>query len=322
MTFFLDRVLRPAATRQVVSAALGIFACGVFCAEPVRVPGTRVSLDPPEGYSRAQQFPGFQNAQAQSSLMVTELPGPASAMKRGMTKEALATRGMTLLESSAVGVDGQDALLLRVRQAVESGDVLKWMLIAGDETRTVMIVGTYPKAAAAAVGEGIRRSLIGARLGLAAAAPDPFEGLGFRITPTARLKMAGRVGNLLTLTETGTVTPGNPDAALYFAGHSLGSVEIGDLRAFSETRLAQTTRTRGITGVTGRATALDGLEAYELEANATDAQTGRPVRLYQVVAPDPGGYYIVQGFVSPARAAEVVPEFKRVTSTFRRTAGH
>ena len=76
--------------------------------------------------------------------MVTELPGPASVMKRGMTKTALASRGMTLLESSTASVDGQDALLLRVRQASASGDVLKWMLIAGDQTRTVMVVGIVP----------------------------------------------------------------------------------------------------------------------------------------------------------------------------------
>ena len=77
---------------------------------------------------------------------------------------------MTLLESSTASVDGQDALLLRVRQASASGDVLKWMLVAGDRTRTVMVVGTYPTAADTAVGEAIRRSLLNARLGNGTAA--------------------------------------------------------------------------------------------------------------------------------------------------------
>jgi hypothetical protein len=258
----------------------------------------------------------------QSSIMVTQLPGPASVMKRGMTRPALASRGMTLLASSTAEVDAQDALLLHVQQASSSGDVLKWMLIAGDQTRTVMIVGTYPTAAQAGVGEAIKRSLLSARWGLAVTAPDAFEGLQFRITPTARLKLAGRVNNLLALTETGTITPSSPDAALYFAGHSIGSIEIGDLRAFSETRLAQTTRTRGITRVTGRLVTLDGLEAYELEALATDARTARPVHIYQVIAPDEGGYFIIQGFVGPARAAAVVPEFRRVTETFQRATEH
>ena len=303
--------------RSVGAAILCFLTCAAVWAQPVRVRGTRVSLDPPAGFSPAPQFAGFQNTDHQSAIMVTELPGPASVMKRGMTKTALASRGMTLLESSTASVDGQDALLLRVRQASTSGEVLKWMLVAGDQTRTVMVVGTYPPAADAVVGEAIKRSLLNARLGIGTAAPDPFEGLRFRVTPTPFLKVAGRVNDMLTLTETGTMTPGNADAALYFVGHSLGPVAIGDLRQFSETRLAQTTRTRGITDITGRPTRLDGLEAYELEADAIDAQTGRRIHIYQTIAPDPGGYYIVQGIVSLTRATAVVPEFKAVTRTFK-----
>ena len=83
------------------------------------------------------------------------------------------------------------------------------------------------------------------------------------------------MSNLLTLTESGTITPSNPDAALYVVGHSIGNVAIRDLRAFSETRLRQTTEMRGITTVSERLITLDGLEAYELEAVGADARTAR-----------------------------------------------
>ncbi len=63
---------------------------------------------------------------------------------------------------------------------------------------------------------------------------------------------------------------------------------------------------------------LDGLDAYELEANATDAGTARPVYFCQVIAPDPEGYYIIQGFVTPARAADIVSDFQQVTTTLWR----
>jgi hypothetical protein len=298
-----------------------ILVSAVLSAEGRRVAGSRVVVNPPTGFSPARQFAGFENVEAQSSIMVTELPGPAAVMQRGMTKAALASRGMTLVESSSASVDGEDGLLLHVRQTTTSGEFLKWMLIAGDKARTVMIVGTYPAASETTVGDAIKASLLGARLGATAIAPDPFEGLGFRVTPTTRLKVAGRVGDLLTLTETGSMAPSRPDAALYFVGHSFANVAINDLRTFSESRLNQTTRTRGITAVKGQRTQLNGLDAYELEADANDARTGRPVRIYQVIAPDQAGYFIVQGFVSPARAAEMVAEFRALTGTFRRT-GH
>ena len=126
---------------------------------------------------------------------------------------------------------------------------------------------------------------------------------------------------LLALTETGSLSPSRSDAALYFVGHSFADVVIRDLRAFAESRLNQTTRARGISGVKGQRIQLDGLEAYELEANASDARTGRPVRIYQVLAPDRSGYFIIQGFVSPTRADDMIPEFKAVSATFRRTGG-
>jgi hypothetical protein len=305
--------------RLFLVAVLSVATCGALYGEPVRVPGTRVSLNPPPGFSPAHQFPGFQNVDIQSSIMVTELPGPASAMKRGMTRATLASRGMTLLQSSTAEVGGDDALLLHVRQPSSSGDVRKWMLIAGDRTRTVMIVGSYPTAAPIGVGEAVKRSLLGADLGLAVASPNAFEGLQFRVTPTAALRVAGRVSNLLTLTESGTMTPSNPDGAVYVVGHSIGNVAIGDLRAFAETRLTQTTRMRGITTVSGRPITLDGLEAYELEAVGADARTARQVHIYQVIAPDTTGYFIIQGFIAAARAAATVPEFKKVTATFQRT---
>jgi hypothetical protein len=66
--------------RLFLVAVLSVATCGALYGEPVRVPGTRVSLNPPPGFSPAHQFPGFQNGDIQSSIMVTELPGPASAM--------------------------------------------------------------------------------------------------------------------------------------------------------------------------------------------------------------------------------------------------
>ena len=46
--------------------------------------------------------------------------------------------------------------------------------------------------------------------------------------------------------------------------------------------------------------------------------SGLPLRFYQVVAPDPGGYFIFQGLVGSDIAAEYLPEFQRLTASFRR----
>jgi hypothetical protein len=48
--------------------------------------------------------------------MVTEIPGPATEMKRGMTRSALASQGMTVIASRLLTIDRKEALLLHVSQ--------------------------------------------------------------------------------------------------------------------------------------------------------------------------------------------------------------
>jgi hypothetical protein len=224
---------------------------------------------------------------------------------------------MTLISASDPVIAGTPARLLHVRQQSPAGEVLKWILVAGDPKTTFMIVGTFAVGGSPGIGESIRHSLLTTSWGGAAAAPSPFEGLPFRMTPTATLKLAQRVSNMLMFTESGT--PGTPGAteALYIAGHSIGQGHIGDMRAFSETRATQTTAARGVTNVSGRTRLLEGLDAYELEADASDARSGRAMRLYQVIIPDETGYFILQGFIRADRAAAIVPAFKALTATFR-----
>jgi len=286
-------------------------------AQSVRVPGTSVTLAPPEGFSSAKQYPGFERPEAQASIMVTELPGPAADMIRSMTGPALAGKGVILISARDTVIRDSPARLLHARQKTPKGEALKWILIAGDATKTIMVVGTFTDGVSPGIGNAIEQSLLTASWG-SPASVSPFEGLPFRVTPNAKLKLARRVSNMLMFTESGTTgTPGSTDA-LYIAGHSLGEGQIGDVRAFSESRARQTTLTKGVTNFTGRAIQVGGLDAYELEADAADARSGRAMRLYQVVIPDETGYFILQGLINADRAGEIFPEFKALTASFRR----
>lgn len=287
-------------------------------ADPVRVPGTNVSLQPPDGFAPSENFPGFQSTEQQASIMVTQMPAPVAEVLKGMNRETLATRGMTLLSSSDEKVGGREARLLQVAQAAGGAEYLKWMLVTGDPKTTVMIVGTFPKSAGQVVDAAIRKSVL--TTSLASGNPgDPFEGLAFRITPTQGLKIATRMSNMLVLTESGGPGPLGPGEPLYIVGSSIGPGGGGDLKAFSEARAKQTEQIQGLEDVSGREITLGGLAAYELLADAKDVKSGTPIRLYQVIAPNDGGYFIVQALVGADRAAEMLPEFRRVTESFRRT---
>jgi hypothetical protein len=251
--------------------------------------------------------------------MVTEIPGPVADVSRGMTAAGLATRGMTLISSTRQLVDSRQALLLKVSQPAGGTTVHKWMIVAGDAKTTVIIVGTFPKEHEPQIGDAMKDSLLTARWAAAAAPPDHFEGLSFRVSPTTSLKIAGRLSNMLMLTESGQMGPQGPTAALFVVGTSLAPVDVSDLKAFSATRASQTKQLKGLRVSEQGATTIGNEAAYELVAEGTDIATGRLVTLYQVVLPDPQGYVLMQGMVASTRAGTMVPEFREAAQTFRRT---
>jgi hypothetical protein len=302
-------------TFAVVAAALA----NPSFAQAVRIPGTNVSLAPPEGFSVASQYPGFERADIQASIMVTELPVAAPDMVRSMTGPALATKGMVQISARNTIINDRPARLLHVRQKASGAEVLKWILVTGDARTTIMIVGSFVESGSPRISEIIQQSLLTASWG-SAASPSPFEGLPFRITPTAKLKLAHRMSNMLMLTESGTAgSPGSTEA-LYIAGHSLGRAQIADVQKFAESRARQTTLITNVTNFAGRALQVAGLDAYELEADAIDARSGRAMRLYQVIIPDETGYFILQGLSRADRAVEIFTEFRAVTASFLRLA--
>src|SRR5256885_13164099 len=101
----LDRVLK----RFFLLGLLVLVQAPGLAAAPTRVPGTAVNIDPPPGFGASARFPGFEDTGRAASIIVTELPGPAAKMQEGMTREALASRGMTLLRTETVKVDGKSA---------------------------------------------------------------------------------------------------------------------------------------------------------------------------------------------------------------------
>lgn len=290
---------------------------GAAIGERHRVPGTHVTIEPPVGFSPAQQFPGFYRAEFGASIMVTELPGPVAEVRKGMTKEGLATRGMVLLESKAVQVDGREGLLLQVRQQASGVDYLKWFLVAGDERGTTLVVGTFPGSEAAFLSAPVRQAVLSAVWDRQAKV-DVFEGLLFRLEPTPKLKIANRMNNMIILNAAGSLGPLGPGEPFFIAGNAVDRTDIPDLPAFSQARAAQAANISGLRNVRGRAIRIDGLDAYELLADATHKVSGMPIQFYQVIAPADGTYFILQGFVETGRAVEFTAEFRHITDSFRR----
>ena len=311
----VNRLLRHAFLATLLLPAAAI-------AQPQAIAGTRVTLEPPPGFVVADRFPGFMHTASGSSIMITEIPAPAGQMLAGFTREGLAARGMELRSSEPRTVDGLQGVLMAITQSAAGTVYDKWMLGFGNDSTVVLVTGTYPQARAAELGEAVKQAVLSARRNAAPPA-DPMEGLGYRIDPGPRLKIATRVGNMLLINETGTLpgpthTPG-PAAPVLVVASSLAPADLSDLEAFSRARVTQIDRTTRVSNVTGNAVTIDGAAAYEVFADAVETESSTAQRIYQVIIPDGDNYVIIQGMVGADGAADWIPYFQTVTRGLRRT---
>ncbi len=290
---------------------------GAADAAQVSVPGTRVELQPPEGFKPSGRFPGFEHAAQGASIMVTEMPAGYAQLRAAFTREGLASRGMQLIEAQEVMLAGTRAHLAQVSQSAGGIEFRKWMLLAPNGSESVLVVGTVPRAAPAAFGDAVRRAVLSTSLKTSGEV-DSRAGLPFEVDAGSRLKVARRMGNMLLLNPGGTMTRASPEEPLYVVGPSVGGAAIGDLQRFAEQRARQTAEISALRGMQGRRLKVDGLEAYEIVADASDLRSGLPLRFYQVIAPDGTGYFMFQGLVGSGSADQYLAEFRRLTESFRR----
>ncbi len=305
---------------HLILTAVLVLVCGdvglVRAGEPVRIPGTKVSLEAPDGFELAANFDGFFDEQRASSIAVSEVPTSVEEMASGMSSEALAAGGMTLLQTEPAKVGGRDGQLLRVTQKANGAEFEKWLALVGDSSTTIMIVATYPKALSQALRDELRAAVTSAvwrpelEIGL-------LDGLPFRIEESERLKVQRRMQSTLLLTRENAPAVLSPSEPLLVVGNSISPVAIEDLESFSKARVAQTAELVGLENIEGQKIELAGLSAYELTASAKDEQTGTPVTVYQAIAAEGDTYYLVQGIISAESADDYLAEFKQVARSLK-----
>lgn len=303
---------------------LGVIAASIVCtpvvaAEHSRVPGTRVALRVPDGFTPSSRFPGFEHAAQGASIMVSEVPAGHAELRAAFTREGLASRGMKLVESRDVEVDGVAAMLVLVSQGAAGTEFLKWMLLAPQGSESVLVVGTFPRTAPAPFAAQVRDAVLSASL-KAGGKANVLEALPFGVDEGSRLKVARRMGNMLLLNGSGTMSRAAVGDPFYLVGMSVSSVAVGDLQCFSEQRARQSVEMSNLRGLSGRRVQVDGLDGYELVGDASDLRSGLPLKFYQVIAPDGAGYFVFQGLVGSDAASEYLTEFRRLPESFRRRA--
>lgn len=283
----------------------------------LQIPGTKVSLIPPPGFSKADRFPGFFLREADSSIMITEMPGPYNEITKGFNKIDLSARGMSLIEKNNVSVCGKNSLLLNIAQTAHNKLYEKWIVIFGNENETYLVTATFPQELRDKLSNSLRSSILTTQC-TADTEKDPFEGLNFSISSSPKMKFAKRMGYNIMMTKDGSFPVKNKTDPTLIAAPSLSQdLVIEDKKSFAIRRVQQIATLKNIEIDEIKSITIDNLFGYEITAKGTDKYHGGTNYAYQVILFGETDYFIILGIVTDGEKVDYLPTFQQIAMTFK-----
>jgi len=286
-----------------------------FTAEHISVAGTKISLIPPQGFTKAIDFQGFQQESSGSSIMLLDLPGPFSETSKGFTKENFLSQGVQVQEIENLAINGLPAILVTGEQNAYGNEYIKFVLSFGTEKETIMINGAYPKNLKE-IGKEIKSAILTAYY-----EPDkvisPFEIVDYSInTDEYGLKFTKSISSSLLFTVDGLIPGQSEDKTTFLVAKSFSKVPIADTKLFSINRLKKMPFEIENTESTEEIS-IDGISGYEIIAFTIDKKTAEKGKVYQVILFTDSLYYIMLGTTNKEYEKNI-EKFKKIAHSFVR----
>lgn len=307
-----------ALVRRVFSLGLVCALCsamlGAADAKPVRIVGTKVSIEQPPGFLPAKNFTGLEDEAHGASIMVTEIPGPYSQVTAGFSQQGLAGKGMRLISRQPAKIGVRDGLYVEAMQSASGVEYHKWISAFGDETFTVLVTANVPESYSGQLGPLMKKTVLSVNIDASAAPQSPTAGMSFSVALDKQLKFASRMQNMLILTPTGTLQ-GN-DGTMFVAGQSLESTDITDQDSYARERLLATAGFSQFQIEAEKKVAIAGLPGVEIVASAV-GKRGEKVFINQTMLFGLGNYFIMQGITDYSKRQTWEPTFYALQGSFK-----
>lgn len=311
------RVFRVA-TVLIVAMLLGMSAPAVVLAMPQQAPNSRVVLDLPAGYTPSPLFSGFQNDATGVSYVILEAPaGEYDKMAQGFAPEELAKRGITDVQKGKLARPDAN-VYMRAVQKSEAGTYAKYFVLFRTADQTVLVSVNVPKRAlddGSVKAEDIEHVLETARTTEKPAIRQLYS-LGY----LGPFKEAGTlVGTSKVYTLDGRLEPerSGETRSAFMVAPSLDKRPVGEPEKLAVGLLTSLPGYKDFKPGAPRHIHAGGLDGTEVEAEAVDADDGKPIHLYQamLVGKD-GGYFRLIGIATPLDVARIAGEFPKIAHSF------
>jgi hypothetical protein len=296
-----------------VALGLSLWASVGFAAEPVAIPGSRLALVPPDGFSLAKEFSGLQGDKA--SVLVVELPtGTYDELAAAISSGAMAKQGVEITASEDLTGLPFRARIYRGRQAAQGMEVDKWIMLADGGT-TLTLINVSAVKGAPVTDPQVREMFRSARLSPAPVG-DPVAALPFSVTPAARFshkQTIGGLGLVLTSAPPSPENAGRPGVIITKAFEQ--PVPKAQWPQAVEAFRKSVQAIRIDKAEEPKPTKIGALEG--LEFTATGSSNGEPRKVLVTMLFGPANGYALIAMASPELFDAALPDFRSTMGSFR-----
>ncbi len=124
----------------VFSLSLGIIAVKAQNQKEI-VSGTRVSIVPPSGFVKGENFTGYQKGEYAMINVMDLTDGNFYSNAETFTKEKFEAEGRAVFEFEEILIDGYPAKMAKAESAANTTSIF---MVFGDSTFSAMLIGVYP----------------------------------------------------------------------------------------------------------------------------------------------------------------------------------
>jgi len=312
----MKRIFLIAITLLTFSSVIGqTITNNVLTIEHQNIIGTKISLIPPKGFVKADNFLGLQQTQSGSTIMVLDIPGPFSETSKGMTKEGFLSQGVEVKTIENLTLNNLPAILVTGEQNAHGNIYTKYVLCFGTNQETIMVNGASPNNLEEIARE-IKTSILTSFYEKDKKI-NPFEVLDYEIDISkSKLIFAKSMSNSMTFNIDGLLPTKSADKTSLTIAKSFSKIAIADRKLFALNRLKQLpieiTKTEATEEIT-----IDGISGYEVLLTSNNKKTSEPEKIYFVMLFSDNLYYIFYGS-SNQNFDDNINELKKVVKTFKR----
>jgi hypothetical protein len=311
-------MLRFIAFFLLLTASLGPVPAAA--AEPVFPVGSRMGFVPPPGFVASKRFPGFENPDSRSSIVMATLPPQAYAnLEASMGTEALKKQGITEDKRETLTLASGKAVLVIGNEQENGQKFRKWILLAQLPEGVALVAVLVPEPALKTYSDDIIRASLSS---LAVRATVPLDEqialVPFKLTDLSGLRPVRVLGNTgVVLTDGAKDTPAPSDQPMFAVMIGQGAPEQATDRAhFARNLFAGLADVKDVHIINGSEQMLrlggGTLVTHELQAEAKEAFADTPLKLVQWVRFGSGTFIRMIGIARADQWPTAYPHFRAV----------